>query len=510
MNDNQGKFASFPVFNTPEYNIDQDALSKTTPALRFPLYDGFQRSSEHDRLSRLGCQVVAYDKYGEGLNLTRSILDHLLPQLSHAIPSVHSAAAVVGAVYEGRLLSNCADRSELVVVSQYNLALRTLQQEIITQPYGTVPLLLACILLSCAEILQHRYSNAMAHLRGAFRVLSERLRWISDTPDPGISSRSHLTHSNEDAGSMLVGDGFAFLFRALDTHRSSYVLGRPPEMPSSFFDSGLDRPLPIERLGISSMRLVPLMHSCYHFIAKASECRDLSSASLLPEILVEQGRRVAELSSWLKTLEEHTLPTRTDTVHKSLSGVSRHTMMLRAQCLIMIIIIFTITSPFETTYDVFAPQFQQIVQHSAVALGDNRDYLNGLGQFYAVPGITQPLFFTALKYRHSAWRRQAIQLLRGAGREGPWDGQLLAAVASRAMNIEEATQASTNEIIPTSLTENDRLHGCLMDVESGDGQPLSTVRVKFSRCHGLKDSSSAETHWVDKGNWCTWTEDVKF
>jgi hypothetical protein len=47
------------------------------------------------------------------------------------------------------------------------------------------------------------------------------------------------------------------------------------------------------------------------------------------------------------------------------------------------------------------------------------------------------LFLTVIKYRHSAQHRQAVQLLRRADLEGQWDGKLLAAMTSRAIEIEE-------------------------------------------------------------------------
>ena len=42
-----------------------------------------------------------------------------------------------------------------------------------------------------------------------------------------------------------------------------------------------------------------------------------------------------------------------------------------------------------------------------------------------------------IKYRHSAQHRQAVQLLRRADLEGQWDGKLLAAMTSRAIEVEE-------------------------------------------------------------------------
>ncbi len=104
------------------------------------------------------------------------------------------------------------------------------------------------------------------------------------------------------------------------------------------------------------------------------------------------------------------------------------------------------------------------------------------GQYSLEPGILQPLFFTAIKYRHSAWRRNAIQLLRKVGREGPWDGSLLAVVAARATKVEERDLKllGLTQILPENISERDRLHGCAMDAEDSDSRVANSVVVMFS------------------------------
>jgi hypothetical protein len=456
--------------------------------------------------------VLAHNKYGEGLNPSRSLLESLLPQLSHAIPSVNSAAAALGAVYECRVLSNSVGRSQLAVGLQYSFALRALQRDVESQPHGSVPLLLACVLLSSAELLQRHYSNAMTHLRGAFEILSNRPKTIPRPAASNVRLPNHFPRSSENDGNFLPKDGVALLFQALDTHRPSYVLGRPPCLPACLPDIVHRRPLESRGLRDLSMQLVPIIHSCYHFIGKAAEYKYLPRNSLPPEILVEEGRCIATLSLWLQALDRNVLSPRADARHKSSLGTCRHAMMLRTQCLIMIICTSTITSPLETTFDMYASHFQQIVENSAEALGNEREHLTGVGQFSGGPGVTQPLFFTALWYRHAVWRRKAINLLRDAGREGPWDGQLLAAIATRAVEIEETALASTSldQIVPTRLPEGGRLHGCVMDVEARDSRPTNVVRVTFSLCPNMEEMLSAKAPWLDKRNWSIWDEDVRF
>jgi hypothetical protein len=67
----------------------------------------------------------------------------------------------------------------------------------------------------------------------------------------------------------------------------------------------------------------------------------------------------------------------------------------------------------------------------------------------------EPLFLAAIKYRRSARRRQAVEPLRRTGLEGPWDGKLLAAVATRIIEIEEENVdlQALEEAFPEHISE---------------------------------------------------------
>jgi hypothetical protein len=442
---------------------------RNSNALRYPLYDGFRRTLEQDRLSRLGCTAVAHDRYGEYSSIGGSIWNYLLPQLSHAIPAVNAAAASLGAVYELRALSSSTDRSEALAEQQYNLALRTLQKDISEQPHGSVPLLLACVLLASAEILQRRQHNALTHLQGAFQVLSSRHRSALETVTPDTKLQIYLGANGEDGDNLPPQDEFDLLLRCLDIQTSSYVLGKAPNLPSPVIDFTPKQSSTFQNIRDARVRLVSLIHSCYHFTAQASAYKYLPRTSVSPDLLVEQSRRISHLSSWLETLDRDVIPVETGDSHTSPNPTYRHALMLRTQCLVVIIYVSTVMSPNETAYDQYAPKFRQIVENSAGAFVKNEEGLAGLYQFHLGLGILQPLFFTALKYRHSTWRRKAVGLLRGAGKEGPWDGNLLAAVAARAIEIEEKASselAGSREVVPRDLSERNRLYGCAMDAEA--------------------------------------------
>jgi hypothetical protein len=131
--------------------------------------------------------------------------------------------------------------------------------------------------------------------------------------------------------------------------------------------------------------------------------------------------------------------------------------MLRAQCLTAQVYASTILCPYETEYDRYASSFQQIVEIAEVVVDAK---IESTIKFRPGLGIIQPLLFTALKYRHSVWRRQAIALLLRADIEGPWQGKVEGAVAQRVMEVEEeAFDLPGGDITPDILPERRRVCG---------------------------------------------------
>ncbi|KAF4497071.1 Transcriptional regulatory moc3 [Fusarium agapanthi] len=99
------------------------------------------------------------------------------------------------------------------------------------------------------------------------------------------------------------------------------------------------------------------------------------------------------------------------------------------------------TFPTLFNYDHYALEFQEIIA-SAKAVLDIRSSdkaSDSLLLFTPEMGFIQPLFFATPKYRHSFWRKQALNLLRKSGREGPWCGDIEAQILEVVIAAEENT-----------------------------------------------------------------------
>jgi hypothetical protein len=87
--------------------------------------DGLRRDSEQGRLSKLGCRILAHDPLQDESSYSRCVWEYLLPQLSHAIPTVNAAAAAFGAFYELRVMPK-TDWLQSTATKQYEIALLNL------------------------------------------------------------------------------------------------------------------------------------------------------------------------------------------------------------------------------------------------------------------------------------------------------------------------------------------------------------------------------------------------
>jgi len=132
---------------------------------------------------------------------------------------------------------------------------------------------------------------------------------------------------------------------------------------------------------------------------------------------------------------------------------------LRLQIRVAIIMLKTcIDCPSESFYDCFEGEFKEMVSEvervgDALGLQEGRPLDNESTPFTMELGIIHPLFFIATKCRNWSLRRRAIVELRRAGREGVWEGPIMAIVADRMMQIEEFG-VPPGELIP----EENRFH----------------------------------------------------
>ncbi|OAL23437.1 hypothetical protein AYO22_06487 [Fonsecaea multimorphosa] len=351
---------------------------------------------ELDRLRLLACAVFSQGRPGARTEAETAFWTHLVPQLALSIPSVREAAAAFAASYEQQVLKRYCGAARFKALKQIMAAIAKIRQDVLRLPHGPLPVLVACILLACAETIQHRHTDALLHLRGAFSVMNSR-EWLA--------ARS----ANSKA---LLEDDLSCLFGKLDLQVITYALANPPELQFPVAP-GIDADVTTFTPQQADRELFRTLHSCYSFATKASEYKYLPRADSRELLVLEQSRHIAELNRWLSRYRQYS-----KMCHDISPLNDLHGLVLQAHCLSALIYVSNILDPFETGYDRYAPQFQQIVECVEQAMSAKAIEAD-MPTFNAEMGIIQPLFFTAVKYRDSAWRSKAISLLQKCGREGP-------------------------------------------------------------------------------------------
>lgn len=478
---------------------DKPWKSGTAETLLFTnVSDGFRKPPEQERFARLGYRILAHGRC-RNLGSGALIWELLLPQLSNAIPSVNAASAAFAATYMANLSTERpASLIKREAAILYGIAIRQIQQDVSSQLHGPIPTLISCALLGFAELLQRRQYNALLHLQGAMRLLHSR-----DQHLPGTN-----TSKATDDGIPFSEDNLSLMFMTLDIQKASFALGQPPDLATCNHQPIPNFQTDVWNINNAEMRLVRLIHSCYHFTAQASEYK--YKTCVQPDLAIEQGRHIANLSIWLEALNQNYFPQNSVSSRRPSSDLYHHALVLRSQCLSTLIYLCTILKAHEKSYDLYGDRFQRIVQDAAIVLANKSEAFTRFQQFSPSPGIIQPLFLTATKYRHGVWRRRAIELLRNSGREGPFDGKLLAAVACRAVQIEEDECQPSIEtgILSEHIAERHRVHGCGIDAEAKDDEPMQSTTVMFSRCHDVEQMFSTSLPWDDESNWEIWDEEI--
>lgn len=522
--------------------VDDFALALATlTTLDSPL-DGLlgysSRCPTQARLANVGVALLVRS-FCDQFEFSVSIFERVLPQLSHALPSVNAAAAALGAIYEVQMLesTNC-DVEDATAAKQYDLAIRSMQHDIRQQPFGRVPLMMICILLACSELLLRRRSYALMHAEAAFNLLNAQ-RSLSDAGIDTISELMPFNLDNDSTSRAVLDEAEMFmLFRAFDVQVSFYADRRTPRMPSQIQTSTSAVVLhPISTRDFE-YHIISVVHDCLYFTSSVGHLKYVSADTLQSDAREKQARHVASLTVWLQKLDQYLAPgLEVDTRREELQTESRSQLLtLRNLCLSMTVIASTILTPYETAFDAYSWHFQQIVLAAEEILeerdsyqptttmdcdeflqnekGANQPYLT----FTPLPGLLQPLFLTALKYRHPKWRRRAINLMRRAGVEGPWIGKLIAVVAERLAEVEEVSSGFATFLLtrreadpigddhgtavgPSSIPEAARISGVGMDVDmeklsatvpneyqSANWTAKSSGRtcVRFMRCKGVE------------------------
>ena len=96
----------------------------------------------------------------------------------------------------------------------------------------------------------------------------------------------------------------------------------------------------------------------------------------------------------------------------------------------------------ECAYDIFLPEFKEIVNLSSQIDDNFRELSDHQPSFHVHLSIVPPLFTTLLRCRDRSVRRQCIEILRTSQHDGPWDRFVVAKTGSWIMELEEAGSVS--------------------------------------------------------------------
>ena len=454
--------------------------------MQLSLIEQAQDGCRTQHLTRLCLEVLLHGQYESfGWQESPSWLQ-ILAQVSHHSRTLRSAMALFGSAFEVTS-SNDAPSLLLSALLRRHTAIKAIRRDICHQQDGLVPTFLASIVLAAGEVLLGDQENALMHLKGAFESLA-RVLGANDSLQP-VGKYLINPASGQASGATLHT-----LALCSDMHTAWYRLGQPPELPPSFKFNQYQNSAP--DLPTDGASTLALLHSCYHFANSANHYKYQNPSQIPSSIVQEQSRWIAILRSC------------DDIRNASSAGCespkgSHQSSMLRAQCLSALIYTSMILNPYEIGYDTYDSEFSQIV-HIAdiiIATGNLTSPVASLPRFRMEPGLFQPLWLTATKCRHPITRRRAVQLLDQVGSEGPWSHRVMAAIARRAIRIEEESGCFP-------VPEAHRIHGCgVYPTTAESSLAESCFQPEFSLCRDVDDmvmspDSDDERHWI------IWREDL--
>jgi hypothetical protein len=315
---------------------------------------------------------------------------------------------------------------------QYGKAIQSLHQQLAVDPHdssASIDILVTAILLISYEILRGHDIAALIHLEGALAGLN--------------SIRPRATRSGSPALGYLTN-----IFMRLDLQSLSYLGDRVPSTAEPLVDWTL-QPSPCLLPARNQDLVLQLRDSLLNFRYRAFQFLRIKLTSLKAPIPTdetiptlpggrnkyeERERLLEDLSEWRRAFDQVPLDDTGGDGNCLPSNVHNECRVLYVLYFLELIRLSTCFEE-ETSYDRFAPEFAQIIALSSAVISAQDSARCQL--FTLEMGLIDPLYWTGLKCRNPFMRRQAAQLLRSCGREGIWDGAIMACVANHVINVEE-------------------------------------------------------------------------
>jgi Fungal specific transcription factor domain len=380
-----------------------------------------------------------------------------------ALGSLHEDYQIRGGKYDPQLID---DPSYREVTTLYGKALRQLNEQLNKPTKTNAKFAIICsILFACFEVLRRNNMGAVVHYQQGMRQLMRQMN-LPEADDTAVTSYSNGTYQNRHRqipqGEL---DIIMRVFARYDIqactfskdHAERVSLEMPQTVPTS---------LTLEQV---RNHLDNLLICVYQLIKSDLRMyRYWNEANVPSQWRARRQEAVSTFSDWLGALEAFLQQSSTP-----LNAAERRGLLgLQFQIKVALIMLkMCIDCKPETTYDMFVTDFEDIVSRTeklfqSLALIDARPLDQEHTEFSMELGLVHPLFFVAVKCRDWNLRRRAIAQLRKAGKEGVWEGPIMAVLAQKIMRLEE--QGVTRG---TLVPERNRFHEIKKNVDY-DGRQI--------------------------------------
>ncbi|CAI0645137.1 unnamed protein product [Colletotrichum noveboracense] len=371
----------------------------------------------------------------------------LVLQLSHSEPSIRHAVSAISLIYRdvesslqhpaGFVNANPEARKE------WSFAIKSLSARIETHPNSTLVPLVCCLLFTCIEFLRGNAESSMIHIHSGFSILAPLRPNGEGSQD---STSGFLAQDLND-----IEDYIVPMFSRLSV--LCCLAGR---VTPAIYAHSDEAESPHKDLDSARRRLFDISDTCIRFIRATGPKADAFQIGV--EDLIEQAKLQTRLDAWHQRLED--LLQRMKTTGKPVNQNAVNILLVNYKA----IYIWTgvCTTSQETATDSYRADLEELIHYAEQVIKPKKEM--GSPQLLSFDvQLLGPLFYAALKCRHAAVRRRALELLRLAPRrEGLWNAHHAYLTAKRVIELEE--EHLDRHGLPD---ETSRLHGLpLPDDES--------------------------------------------
>ena len=453
-------------------------------------------------------------------------------RLASSVPAIRRAVVAFASLHESYLVGKdefavpSAFHAPMVTDSLklYNNAIRTLndQLDIASSDDGMVETtLVSCFLFICFEVLRGNYVAALKHLEGGLNVLHGMF-------DPSSKALLGPAANGQDSSLLMLKT----LYKRLDIQASSYVEARPLRsyiVPTA--DTFPQTPLTVS-LSLASCFTTIIAardalndiigHAYCYFQSTARGCKYIPwsttsafhgpnddtalhgrvvSAQIPAHAIQERDVLLEILGSWARSFAELLEKTSSRAVEHDTTATkgteARECAVIWLNYLITFIKLSTCLDPEQLSYDNHLLKFRSIIEQAEAVLfgtgtiGSTNITDGSRKRFTAEMNVIHPLYVTAMKCRATSIRQRAINLLRVSGKEGTWDGEVMAKIAEHVISIENEGRVSGGlgeEEPDFGIPEYQRVHGATLNIDQDSGK----VWVECSRMIPSSDPDKAK------------------